>query len=168
MKLLRPSLAAESIAAQRAVSRALFDAALGNLLEVDITMAQLKALAVIGRQQNCTIGMLSEQLGIKPPAASLLVDKLVRASLASRRSDPLDGRRVIVHPTAHGTALVNRIRHGAQARLERWVRQLGDDDLAALHRGSRALASVANQSVRSARESTPRLMGLRRAAMARP
>ena len=165
---MRLSLAAELIAAQRAVNRALFDAALGNLLEADITMAQLKALAVIGRQPNCTIGVLSEQLGIKPPAASLLVDKLVRAGLASRRGDPLDGRRVIVHATAHGTALVNRIRHGAQSLLEHWVGQLGGDDLAALHRGSRALAAVANQSGRGARESTPPVVAVRRAAVARP
>jgi DNA-binding MarR family transcriptional regulator len=151
----RSKLAAESVAAQRAVSRLLLDAALADLLEVEITMAQLKALAAIARQPNCTIGMLSEQLGIKPPAASLLVDKLVRADLATRKGDPLDGRRVIVQPTTRGTSLLNKIRHGAQSLLEDWVRRLDNDDLAALHQGSRALAEVAGSLLQPARPAMP-------------
>jgi MarR family transcriptional regulator, organic hydroperoxide resistance regulator len=139
----RAKLTAESVGAQREVIRALLDAALGDLLELDLSMAQLKALAALQRQPNCSIGMLSEQLGIKPPASSLLVDKLVRSGLAFRERDPLDGRRVIVQPTVQGANLISRIRHGARSLLERWVGQLADDDLAALRQGSRALAEVA-------------------------
>lgn len=139
----RARLAAESVAAQRQVIRALLDAALGDLLELDLSMAQLKAVAAMQRQPNCSIGMLSEQLGTKPPATSLLVDKLVAAGLAYRERDPVDGRRVIVQPTAKGANLVSRIRHGAQSVLERWVGQLSDDDLVALRRGTSALAEVA-------------------------
>ena len=138
--MTRATLIAESVAAQRAVSRALLDAALDDLLELDISMAQLKALAAIQRQPDCTIGMLSEQLAIKPPAASLLVDKLVEADLARRERDPFDGRRVIVRPTSAGTRLLSRIRQGTRSLLHNWLRLLPADDLAALHRGSRALA----------------------------
>jgi DNA-binding MarR family transcriptional regulator len=137
------TLIAESVTAQRVVSRALLDAALDDLLELDISMAQLKALAAIQRQPDCTIGMLSEQLGIKPPAASLLVDKLVEADLARRARDRFDGRRVIVRPTGAGTRLLSRIRQGTRSLLYNWLRLLPADDLAALHRGSRALAQVA-------------------------
>lgn len=139
----RPKLIGESIAAQRAVLGALLDATLEDLLEVELTMPQLKALAAVQRQPNCTIGMLSAQLRVKPPAASLLVDKLVAAGLARRERDRFDGRRVIVHPTNSGTALLNRVRQGTRAVLQNWVRQLSDDDLAALHRGTQALAEAA-------------------------
>jgi len=123
--------------------RALLDATLGDLLEIDLTMAQMKALAVAHRQLECTIGMLSEQLGVKPPAASLIVDKLVRSGLANRVRDSLDGRRVIVQATPKGVNLVSRLRHGGHSVLESWVGQLPDDDLIALTRGIRALAAVA-------------------------
>jgi DNA-binding MarR family transcriptional regulator len=143
----RARLVAESVTAQRALTRAVLDATLEDLLEVDITMPQLKALAAIQRQPECTIGMLSEQLGVKPPAASLLVDKLVTAGLARRERDRLDGRRVFVHPTASGGRLVARIREGARASLQHWIQQLRDDDLRALHRGTCALAEAAGAFV---------------------
>lgn len=139
----RSRLIAESIAAQRAINRAMWDATLDDLIELDITMAQLKALAAVQRQPNCTIGMLSERLGIKPPATSLLVDKLVAAGLARRERDALDGRRVIVHTTARGMRFLSRIRQGTRSVLQKWLQQLSDNDLAAVHSGTRALAEAA-------------------------
>ena len=139
----RAELAREVVEAQREVMRELLGATLGDLLEVDLTMAQMKALAVIQRQPNCTIGTLSEQLGVKPPATSLLVDKLVRAGLARRLRDRNDGRRVIVESTVEGSNLISRIRHGGHSVLESWVGRLADDDLIALNRGIRVLAAVA-------------------------
>src|ERR1700730_499512 len=139
----RTELGREVVEAQREVMRELLGATLGDLLEVDLTMAQMKALAVIQRKPNCTIGTLSEQLGVKPPATSLLVDKLVRAGLARRLRDRNDGRRVIVESTVEGSNLISRIRHGGHAVLESWVAQLSEDDLMALNRGIRELAAVA-------------------------
>ena len=128
---------------QREVMRGLLDATLGDLLGIDLTMAQMKALAVVQRQPECSVGMLSDQLGVKPPAASLIVDKLVRAGLAQRVRDPVDGRRVIVQVTSTGGNLVGRLRHGGHSLLESWVGQLLDDDLVALNKGTRALAALA-------------------------
>jgi len=140
----RADLAEEIVAAQRQVMKELLRATLGDLLEADLTMAQMKALAVIERQPECSIGMLSAQLGVKPPAASLVVDKLVRDDLAYRLRDPTDGRRVIVEVTTKGGSLISRIRQGQHSLLECWVGRLGDDDLVALNRGIRALAGLAH------------------------
>jgi DNA-binding MarR family transcriptional regulator len=139
----RVDLMRSAVEQQREIIRALLDATFGDLLEVDLTMAQLKALAAVQRQPDCSIGMLSEQLGVKAPAASLIVDKLVRSGLAYRVRDPLDGRRVIVRVTSKGGNLVARIRHGGHSLLESWVNQLTDDDLVALDRGTGALAALA-------------------------
>jgi DNA-binding MarR family transcriptional regulator len=139
----RSRLTREAVDAQREVIRELLGATISDLLEADLTMAQMKALAVIERQPNCGIGMLCEQLGVKPPAASLLVDKLARAGLACRLRDRGDGRRVIVQTTIKGANLISHIRQGAPALLEGWVGQLGEDDLIALNKGIRALAAVA-------------------------
>jgi MarR family transcriptional regulator, organic hydroperoxide resistance regulator len=139
----RAQLAGEIVEAQRKVMRELLRATLGDLLEADLTMAQMKALAVIERQPECSIGMLSEQLGVKPPATSLVVDKLVRDGLAYRLRDRTDGRRVFVEVTPKGGSLISRIRQGQHSLLESWVGRLGDDDLVALNRGIRALAGLA-------------------------
>lgn len=114
-----------------------------ELLDVDLTMAQLKALAAIESQPNCTIGMLSEQLGVKAPASSLIVDRLVHSGLAYRVRDSIDGRRVIVRPTAKGANLVRRIRHGRRSLIEGWVSQLSDADLVSLAKGMAALVAIA-------------------------
>jgi DNA-binding MarR family transcriptional regulator len=139
----RADLIRTAAEAQREVLRAVLDATIGDLLEIDLTMAQLKALAVIQRQPKCSIGMLSEQLGVKPAAASLVVDKLARSGLADRSRDVVDGRRVLVHVTPRGADLLTRIRHGGRSVLEGWVGQLADEDLVALHRGVLALAACA-------------------------
>jgi DNA-binding MarR family transcriptional regulator len=139
----RPDLMLGAVDGQREVIRALLDATLGDLLDVDLTMAQMKALAVVERQPHCSIGMLSEQLGVRPPAASLIADKLVRSGLAYRARDALDGRRVIVQATSNGANLLGRIRHGGHSLLESWVGCLADDDLIALNQGIQALALVA-------------------------
>jgi DNA-binding MarR family transcriptional regulator len=142
-EMSRADLTRGAVEGQRQVMRALLDTTLGDLLETDVTMAQLKALAVIQRQPKCSIGRLSAQLGVGPAAASLLVDKLARSGLAYRVRDPVDGRRVMVQATPDGADLVNRIRQGGHALLENWVGQLADDDLIALNQGVRALAALA-------------------------
>lgn len=135
----------ESVEAGHMVIRAAVRETLSALLGTDITMAQLKALAVMDDQHACTMGMLSERLGVKPPAASLLVDKLVRAGLAFRLRDATDARRVLVRPTIMGSNLVGRVRHGGRAVLERWLEELSDQDLVAARRALVALAAVATR-----------------------
>jgi DNA-binding MarR family transcriptional regulator len=132
-----------AVEAQRQVMGELFGAALQHLLQVDLSMAQMKALSVIDRQPSCSMGMLSEMLGVKAPAATLLVDRLVRAGLARRLRDAADGRRVMVEPTDRGREVLAQVREGGQALLEGWVGRLADADLAALRQGLEALASVA-------------------------
>lgn len=127
---------------QRALIRALLDDVLGDWLGLNLTMAQLKALFTIDREPGTTVSGLSERLGIKPPAASLLVDKLVRARLVVRQAHSGDGRRVVLLLTPRGAALATRLRHGSQSRLEGWIGQLSDSELDALAAGVDGLASV--------------------------
>lgn len=151
----RPQLVQQAVEAQREVLRELVTATLGEFLEVDLTMAQLKALSVIEGAPGCTIGNLSAQLGTKLPAASLLVDKLERDGLAYRRRDAADGRRVIVQVTAEGSRLVGRVRRGGHLLLASWVQQLPESDLAALARGALALAASVRESRLAADQEVP-------------
>jgi len=126
-----------------AVLRALGEGVTGDWLELDLSMAQLKALIVIDREPLPTITLLSDRLGVGAPAASLLVEKLVRAGLAVRTEDRLDRRRVLVGLTPAGAVLVARLRLGSQALLEAWLGELTQGELEGLALGLGALLRAA-------------------------
>lgn len=131
-----------ALRAQHQISQALHAAADPEWLQLDLTMAQLKALFVLA-DEALTVGGLSGLLGISKPAASILVEHLVQAGLVTRAEDALDRRRTMVRLTAEGDELVTRLRQGGRDRVQAWLGRLGDDDLAALARGLQALADVA-------------------------
>src|SRR5207245_1710670 len=68
---------------------AFFKAAIGDSwLNLDLTMAQFKAACALSIDQPTTVGALGQRLGIGLPAASHIVERLVRLSLADRYDDP--------------------------------------------------------------------------------
>jgi len=67
-----------------------------------LTLAQLRALRVIGESRGCTMGALARALGISLSAATGLVDRLTKQGLVERVSDPKDRRLVHVRPSAKG------------------------------------------------------------------
>jgi DNA-binding MarR family transcriptional regulator len=139
----RAAVLKRGVADLHAVWRALGEEVTGDWLELDLSMAQLKTLFVIDREPQATITLLSDRLGVGPPATSLLVEKLVRAGLAVRTEDRLDRRRVQVGLTPGGAQLLARLRHGSQALLETWLGELSQAELEALARGLAALLRVA-------------------------
>ncbi len=140
------ALKRQLVEAGHAVVRAVVRETLTGLLGTDVTMAQFKALVVIDKQSGCTSGALSGQLGVKPPAASLLVAKLVGAGLAFGLRAGSAARRATVRPTLKGANLGGRVRHGGEAVLEGWVEHLSSADLVAAARGMEALAAVASKA----------------------
>ena len=55
-----------------------------------------------------TMGEIATRAAVPPPTATRIVDKLVADGLAFRRSDPWDRRRVLVHLSIDGHAMVSR------------------------------------------------------------
>jgi DNA-binding MarR family transcriptional regulator len=111
-------------------------------VELDLTMAQLKALMMLAAHQQRTVGQLAGALHIGKPAASALVDQLVQSRLARRQEDATDRRRTVVSLTPTAEDLVARLRQGRHAMLLRWLSAMDDADLAALARGLTALAAA--------------------------
>ncbi len=104
-------------------------------MQLEITMAQLKALFALGRAGEATVGGLGEMLGIGLPAASLMVDKLVQAGLVQRHEDPEDRRRTLVGLTPKGRHMVARLWQGRRDDLAAMLSQLSEADFAALVQG---------------------------------
>ena len=64
-----------------------------------------------------SMGVIAEHAAIPNPTATRVVDRLVADSLAYRRSDPSDRRRVLVHLAAGGHEVVQRVSRQLEERV---------------------------------------------------
>jgi DNA-binding MarR family transcriptional regulator len=127
----------------RTALRALHEIGAPAWYQVELSVAQLKALFTLVDAGSMPIGGVAARLSIGLPAASSLVDRLVEQGLAQRREDPLDRRRTLAEPTNAGDALAQRLRHGSREALRAWLEVMERDDLEALVRGLTAMVGVA-------------------------
>ena len=140
----RCRLVEEVLEAQQQLLRKEHDAAMANWLHLELTMGQMKALFALDQSGPVPVGRLAAALGIGKPGASMLVDRLVQLGLVERTEDPLDRRRTLTSLSPRGRDLVAGLRQGRRERVEAWLRQLDDAELASLARGLRALVRVAS------------------------
>lgn len=133
--------------AQKQIYRALHQTQEPAWLNLDLSMAQLKALMVLATQPAMNVSSLADTLQIGKPATSILVDRLVQLGYVERTEDAEDRRRTLVSPSAAGQELVTRLREGPQDRFMRWLQQMTTEDLDALVRSLDALAEIAGHDV---------------------
>ncbi len=122
-------------------------------LELDLTMAQFKALVTVQHHPGVSLSEVGRRLSIGESAASLLVDQLVRRGHVERVTDPDDRRRVRLSVSEQGKRRLDELRQGSRTTMGAWLAALADDDLAALARGLRALAATAGDAF--ARDAAP-------------
>jgi DNA-binding MarR family transcriptional regulator len=134
---------AQIVDAQTAIFRAFQEQPLPEWLKLDITLGQLRALFILFHAGPTPIGQLGARLGVGRPAASLLVDALVRQNLVERFEDPTDRRRTLARLSAEALQLITQHYVGSQQQYEAWLNHLGDDDLTNLARALRELAAIA-------------------------
>lgn len=111
-------------------------------LDLDLSISQLKALAVLIHEQPVTVGALADRLGLGMSGGSHLVDRLVQERLVERSEDPDNRRRTLLRLTPDAEALVRRLRQGRAEQLRRYLRRMAEEDLAALQRGLCALVAA--------------------------
>jgi len=111
-------------------------------LDLDLPMAQLKALVAIATSERVSVTGLARTLSVGEPAASQIVEQLVRRGYAARTPDPADRRRVVVTVTPPGSHLVAELTQGRRHVVGQWLSAMKDEDVEALARGLRALASA--------------------------
>jgi DNA-binding MarR family transcriptional regulator len=150
----REALIEEIIAAHHTMLRAISASAPSVWMELDLSMAQLKVLMTLYTGGALSIGQIAEHLAIGQPTASHLVDRLVQAQLVVRTEDAVDRRRTLAQLAPSGEELAERISQVRFATLRRWLVQLGDADLAAFHRGARALADVSSPDLTKTNETS--------------
>jgi len=97
------------------------------------------ALATIETCGPLTPSELAEREAIKRPAATRIVARLDAEDLVVRTVDPADRRVTLIAATPAGRALLRRVRKRKNEYLARRMRDLPEEDLAALERAADVL-----------------------------
>ena len=112
---------------------------------LDLTMAQLKAVMLLGRTGRARSRELADGLGIAPSAATPLVDRLVEQKLARREDDPADRRIVWILPTKKALAIYDELLHTSRDVLEDVISEVPAKDRKAVRDSVQLLADAANR-----------------------
>ena len=83
-----------------------------------LTREGWRVLLFLSRGGGRSMGEIAEHAAVPNPTATRVVDRLVAHSLAFRRNDPSDRRRVLVHLAPNGRQLVERISRQLEQRVD--------------------------------------------------
>jgi DNA-binding MarR family transcriptional regulator len=105
----------------------------------DLSPSMMAALATIENRGPLTPSELAQFERIKRPTATRVLRRLEDDGLIERTADPSDGRSALVAVTKDGAALLKKLRSRKNAYLARRLRELPDEDVAALERAAEVL-----------------------------
>lgn len=111
--------------------------------EVDLTMAQSKALYVVFALGRPRMSDVAARLGVSLSAASEVVDRLVDLELVGREADPADRRHVILVALPRAAQVIERFRELGLAQLRELLARVTDDELDIVRRAVAILERAA-------------------------
>jgi DNA-binding MarR family transcriptional regulator len=114
--------------------------------EPKLSVAQLRTLLYVRRHPGVGLSAVAEHLGLSRPAASMQVDRLVRAGLVDRSDDPDERRRIQLRLTGSGAEEVGRAHLAVRAWLAAELDTLEATDVEALDAGLRVLELIAAEA----------------------
>jgi DNA-binding MarR family transcriptional regulator len=146
-----PAGGEDLLEAMTAVSRYLLrimTQCLGELPEAEeVSATQYRALGILALRGPRNASELAEELGVGRPAATKLVDRLVRRRLIRRRRHPTDRRQVILEATERGREVVRAVQLCRRRRLARALAALDPAARDALARDLPALVEAFERTV---------------------
>jgi DNA-binding MarR family transcriptional regulator len=102
--------------------------------EVDLTMAQAKALYIVVALERPRMSDVAARLGVALPTASGVIDRLVDLDLVTRHADAADRRHVILAATPRAAEVLERFRELGVAQLRDLLALVTDDELEVVRR----------------------------------
>ena len=103
-----------------------------EILDLDVTMTQLKILFLLFVDGRKRMSDLASDLGITLATASGLVDRMVEREMVIRESQPDDRRVVLCRLSESGRVSISRIWESAANRLRDLLKNLDDGSLRTL------------------------------------
>jgi DNA-binding MarR family transcriptional regulator len=118
-------------------------------LDVDMSMAQLKTFFTLasapGEADGLRVSDMARRLGVTPPTASTLIDRLVERGLVDRREDPSDRRQHRCRLTPAGQELLARLYESGRWRSRSLLAALNEEELRLVRRTLEILIRAAEQ-----------------------
>src|SRR5215217_9488514 len=110
-----------------------------GLPDVQVSPGHIQVLIALTRGPR-SVGQLAEELGVSPPAATQLVDKLAEHGMVDRHNDPADRRVVLVDYVAGMREVAGRIVEDRRRPLHDAMSKMTDGEALAFVKGLRLLA----------------------------
>jgi DNA-binding MarR family transcriptional regulator len=107
--------------------------------DVQVSPGHIQVLIALTRGPR-SVGRLAEELGVSPPAATQLVDRLAEHGMVDRHSDPADRRVVLVDYVEGMHEVARRIVEDRRRPLQDAMNQMTDEEALAFVKGLRLLA----------------------------
>lgn len=120
---------ARIVEASRQLGHAMSSGRDNDLLNVNLTMPQLKVLLLVSRAAASSGQELARALGVSLATITGIVDRLVAQHLVSRYEDPHDRRIRRLVLTAEGHQLIDGVVSSQEAALRRLLACLSEDEL---------------------------------------
>jgi DNA-binding MarR family transcriptional regulator len=111
----------------------------GVATDVQVSPGHIQVLIALARGPR-SVGQLAEELGVSPPAATQLVDKLAEHEMVDRHNDPADRRVVLVDYVAGMREVAGRIVEDRRRPLHDAMSKMTDEEALAFVKGLRLLA----------------------------
>ncbi|WP_343699340.1 MarR family winged helix-turn-helix transcriptional regulator [Caulobacter sp.] len=99
-----------------------------------LTAAQSGVLFYLGDKDGVLIGEAADALDLAPSAMTGLIDRMTRAELVERQSDPRDGRAMRLHLTDKGRAARRDAKSGLDGINAHLTDGFTDDEIAVVAR----------------------------------
>lgn len=117
-----------------------------HLLELSLTLAQMRALYLVAAQGPMRMSEIAERLGTAASTTTGVVDGLVRLELLTRREDPNDRRQVVVRTTEAGRERLEDFHELGRGRLRDLLERIEDPHgLAAIEQALNLLTDAAQR-----------------------
>jgi DNA-binding MarR family transcriptional regulator len=117
-----------------------------DLLDLNLTLPQLKTLYVASAAGPVRMGDLASRLGTALSTTSEVVDRLVQMGLLERVADPADRRQVLVQAADAAWASLDNINELGRERLRELLAAVPTmDDLATIERAIGLLADAVGE-----------------------
>jgi DNA-binding MarR family transcriptional regulator len=110
----------------------------GIPVNATLSPGHVQVLIALGKGPH-SIGRLAEAVGVTPPAATQLVDKLSKHGMIERRHDPADRRIVLVDYAPGMQDIARRMMESRSGKLREALDRMTDEEVRALLKGLRLL-----------------------------
>src|SRR3990172_3316572 len=112
-----------------------------------LTMSQLRLMYLIWQAEGCSVSELAEQMRVRPPTLSGLLDRLGGQALIARTHDLEDRRVVRVSLTQEGRRLLDEITTAGRAYLKAIFDGMGPEGVSEFVRALNHFSQVAATTI---------------------